>query len=63
MPGAGGTSQDRNIYLCLVLTGVSRKGIKHEPLRYLPMRQDGTMLPFKNITITTKISYITALLY
>jgi hypothetical protein len=49
-PGAGGTSQERNIYLCLVLTGVSRKGTKHEPLRYLPMRKDGTMLPYDSNT-------------
>ena len=49
-PGAGGTSQERNIYLCLVLTGVSRKGTKKEQLRYLPMRPDGTMLPYDSNT-------------
>jgi hypothetical protein len=49
--GAGGsTSQERNIYLCLVLTGVSRKGTKHEQLRYLPTRPDGTMLPYDSNT-------------
>ena len=49
-PGAGGTSQERNIYLCLVLTGVSRKGTKYEQLRYLPVRADDTMLLYDSNT-------------
>ena len=59
-PGAGGTSQERNIYLCLVLTGVSRKGIKDEQIRYLPLRTDGTMLPYDSNTdnLKTPIEYV-----
>ena len=63
-PGAGGTSQERNIYLCLVLTGVSSKGLKDKSkddlLRYLPLRQDDTMLPYDSNTdnLNVPIEYV-----
>lgn len=48
--GTGGhaLTGEHNIYLCKVLTGVTMKGQRN--MRYLPIRQDGTMLNYDAAT-------------
>ncbi|CAC5406004.1 PARP10_14_15 [Mytilus coruscus] len=46
--GENSTTTDRTIYMCKVLTGVHKQGIAG--MRYLPMRQDGTMMNYDSAT-------------
>ncbi|VDI77729.1 Hypothetical predicted protein [Mytilus galloprovincialis] len=46
------STTDRTIYMCKVLTGVHRQGMKG--MRYLPMRPDGTMMNFDSATDDSK---------
>ncbi|XP_052099855.1 protein mono-ADP-ribosyltransferase PARP15-like [Mytilus californianus] len=46
------STTDRTIYMCKVLTGVHKQGIAG--MRYLPMRQDGTMMNYDSATDNCK---------
>lgn len=59
--GGNAVAGEHNIYLCKVLTGVTMKAKKHQMLRYLPVRQDGSMLNYDASTdsdYTPTVEYV-----